>query len=343
VKTKRAQGAWISLPALALMAAAAVGCGGGHPASPGAGNTGGGGGGAAGASGQAGAGEGGAGSAGAAGTSPDAGACGPRNTQQAPVWMATSPSAMATIVDETGAPVAGQPAYITGINISSAPATTSATGAVSILTALTFTDPVFKYGDGINYAQLTVMAANGTNDYTVGGTMTLVTGKLSDKPAVALTPGTTAISGDVAVTVPAGGTVQIDPLVYDSADSQKLRTVPIPVGKLARNLGQAGTVADFALIYGVAPAETTFCPAVSVAVTLPHQTATAYNDLGWAPGTAVEFWVTTTDAGQIYAPFAGWSKMSDGTVSSDGTAVITASGPGQGFVFLETFAIRKGP
>ena len=65
------------------------------------------------------------------------------------------------------------------------------------------------------------------------------------------------------------------------------------------------------------------------------------NDLGWAPGTAVEFWIMTTDTGQEYAPYAGWAKMSDGAVSADGTRASTSSG--QGLRLLETFAIRRAP
>ena len=61
------------------------------------------------------------------------------------------------------------------------------------------------------------------------------------------------------------------------------------------------------------------------------------NDMGWAPGTAVEFWVMTIDSAQTYAPYAGWAKMSGGTVSTDGKSVSTT----EGFVLLQTFAIRK--
>jgi hypothetical protein len=35
--------------------------------------------------------------------------------------------------------------------------------------------------------------------------------------------------------------------------------------------------------------------------------------------------------------------MSDGIVSSDGATVTTSSGAKDGFVYLDTFAIRKAP
>jgi hypothetical protein len=93
---------------------------------------------------------------------------------------------------------------------------------------------------------------------------------------------------------------------------------------------------DFALLYGVSPEETPICPAAEISVALLHSTMTP-NDPGWAPGTAVEFWITTTDTGQTCAPYSGWTRTSDGVVSPDGTHVTTT----QGFLFLESFAIRK--
>ncbi len=90
----------------------------------------------------------------------------------------------------------------------------------------------------------------------------------------------------------------------------------------------------------MAPVDTTLCPPAKVTVTLPHAT-TSPNDLGWAPGTAVELWITGSDVGQTYAPYAGWRKMSDGVVSGDGATVTTLAG--QGFSVLEDFALRTAP
>ena len=59
---------------------------------------------------------------------------------------------------------------------------------------------------------------------------------------------------------------------------------------------------------------------------------------GWAPGAAVEFWVMTTDVGQTWAPYAGWRRISDGAVGNDGMHAATTDG--QGFDFLQTFAVR---
>lgn len=248
----------------------------------------------------------------------------------------------AAIVDETGAPVVGQPVYICGINICSSPTMTTASGTVSISTNLAMQKPAFKFGDTVSYAELAIPLTAATTDFTMTGTGKLATAKLAGKPGATLTPGADATSGDVTVSLVAGATVGIDTIIYDTSDNQKLRAVGIPLTNVGPVLapvtvGDGGTPAGFQLLYGVAPSETTLCPAAKVTVALPHTTMTP-NDLGWAPGTAVEFWIMTTDTGQTYAPYAGWAKMSDGVVSADGTSVATVDG--QGFIFLESFAIR---
>jgi len=286
-----------------------------------------------------------AGGAGAAGQGGAGGAasCAPRASYGGGETSMAGASVTATIVDETGAPVVGQPTYICGLDISSAPAITDSAGHVSISTTLTMKKPAFKYGDGVSYAELSIPLTAATTDFTAGGKV-LALGKLAGKPGALLAPGSSATSGDVTIVVPAGATVGIDPLVYDTADSQMFRAVAVPltnVGPVLDPVDVSGAPADFSLLYGVGPAETTLCPPAKVSVVLPHATAVAGNDLGWAPGTAVEFWITTTDTGQTYAPYAGWAKMSDGVVSADGSTATTLDGALEGFVFLESFAIRK--
>jgi hypothetical protein len=305
-------------------------------------------GGSAGTSGSAGA-AGSAGTSGSAGAAGNAGAggqsaCGPRGTYGGGETSQAGASVTANIADETGAPVAGQPVYITGLDISSAPSTTDSAGHVAIQTNLSMKKPAFKVGDGLAYTELAIPLTAASTDFSAGGQL-LAVGKLSNKTGATLTPGAPAISGDVTVAVPAGGSVGIDTLVYDTPDSQKLRTVGLPLANSGPVLASApaGVGAGFALLYGVAPSETVFCPAAKVTVALPHTTSFIGNDLGWAAGTTVEFWITTLDTAQTYAPYAGWAKMSDGVVSADGTSVSTADGPQEGFTFLENFAIRKAP
>jgi hypothetical protein len=45
-----------------------------------------------------------------------------------------------------------------------------------------------------------------------------------------------------------------------------------------------------------------------LSVAPPHLTATPNNDLGWAPGAAVELWVTNSSMEQSFSPYAGWAN-----------------------------------
>jgi hypothetical protein len=222
----------------------------------------------------------------------------------------TGRSVKAKIVDETGAPVAGQPIFICGLNVCTSappgqpPYATQADGTAIIATMLAEMKPAFKFGDAVSYAELAIPLTQSTIDFTNGGTAVIATGKLAGKPGAALTPGTSATSGDVTITLPAGSSVGINQLVYGTADQMLFRSVNIPLANVGPVLDpvlvdDAG--AGFGLLYGVAPAETTLCPAAQVTVSIPAS-------LGWTAGAAVEFWIMTTDTGQTYAPYAGWAK-----------------------------------
>jgi hypothetical protein len=286
-----------------------------------------------------------AGAAGSTGGAAGQAACGPHGTFGGGETSLTGLSATAAIVDEMGAPVAGQLIMLCGINLCEAPKVTGVDGKVTISTTLPLKRPAFRYGDGVKYAFLLAPLDGASTDFTTGGHV-LATGKLSDKPGATLTAGASATSGAVTVTVAAGGTIGINGLVYDTPESQKLRAVALPLSNLGPVVASAktpsGTPVTFSLVYGVSPIDTIFCPAAKVTVALPHATASP-NDLGWAPGTAVELWVAGADVGQADAPYAGWAKMSDGVVSADGATVSTKDGAQQGFVTLQTFAIRKVP
>jgi hypothetical protein len=261
---------------------------------------------------------------------PDGGtaACVPATPFDGGTQSLAGQSVTATLVDETGAPVAaGQPLFISGLDLSSSPGQVTSGGAASISNDLTEKLPAFKFGDAINYAEFAIPLITNATNFNNLGTGKLATARLSDKPGAALTAGADAVSGDVTVSIPAGAAIGIDTLIYTTADQQQLRTASIPL----TNLGQVlpATPTGFGLVFGVAPTETIICPRAKITVAVPAA-------LGWAAGSAVEFWVTTTDVGQTYAPYAGWARVSGGTVSADGK---TASST-DGFPVLENFAVR---
>ena len=237
---------------------------------------------------------------------------------------------IASLVDETGAVLpAGVPLFICGLDVCAAPAMTTGAASVSVSTSLSMKRPAFKFGDALTYAEFGIPLTTSATDFTTMGTGKLATAKLADSPGAALTAGAPATSGDVTITPPNGSTVSINLLVYATSSQQLFHAVSIPVTNAALLLPKAPT--GFALLYGVAPVETMFCPAAEVTVALPAS-------LGWQAGAAVEFWITTTDAAQTYAPYAGWALMSDGVVSANGKTATTT--PGQGFATLENFALR---
>lgn len=93
----------------------------------------------------------------------------------------------------------------------------------------------------------------------------------------------------------------------------------------------------FELLFGVAPSETLICPAAQVTIALPHHVQSP-NDFNWHAGAIVEFWTTTIDTGQTYAPYAGWRLISYGHVSVDG--MLVTSETWGGLNFLNNLAVR---
>ena len=245
-------------------------------------------------------------------------------------------SVSATVVDQNNTPVSGQPAFLCGLNICAAPQSTNASGSVTISTSMTMTRPAFHVGDGINYPIVAVqLPPNVTTNFG-----TLQSGAF---PALGsgspLTPGSVAVSGDVSLSIAPGAEVVIDTLEYSTSDEQKLRTVSIPVNVASAPLLPCQNC-GFELLYGVTPSETTICPAAQVTIALPHKVQSP-NDFDWPAGAIVEFWTTTIDPGQTYAPYAGWRLISYGHVSVDGTSVTSETWGGLNF--LNNLAVRLAP
>lgn len=231
-------------------------------------------------------------------------------------------SISATIVDGSG-PVANQPIFICGIDLCTPPSTTNASGVASLTTTIMMKKPAFKFGDALTYPEFVIDLPGGTSE--MFGTLTIAPFPATGEAIVA---GATATSNDVELTVPAGGTVDIDPFIYETPEQRQFKAVPIPVAGVGPVVDAIGT--GFELLYGVSPAESRLCPAADLSVP---------NTPGWTAGAAVEFWAMTIDAGQEYAPYGGWAKVSDGAVSADGMRVETTGG----ILLLENFAVRLKP
>jgi hypothetical protein len=191
--------------------------------------------------------------------------------------------------------------------------------------------PLFKFGDARAFAKLAIPVTAAQLDAMGNEALgTLTTAALPTNGAV-IAAGKASTSGDVTLTLPAGGVAVFDEIVYPDPVDQQLRAVTIPIDKAAEVL--AAAPAGIEQLYGVGPLETVFCPAAMV--TVPNADA-----VKWPAGTDVELWILGLDgASQEWAPYGGWLKVSDGKVSADGKTISTTTG----LPLLSTFGIRKKP
>jgi hypothetical protein len=233
-------------------------------------------------------------------------------------------SVQATLVDYNGNPLADLPIQVCGTDICFND-TSNATGQIFVNAASMMVKPALKYADGIIFARFGILlppeaVVTYPNPLEVARFPDLGTG-------APLAAGQSATSGDVTITVPPGGTIEVDTLIYDDPAEQAFRSVTIPSTKIPPAVDPSLMLE---LVFAVTPLETLFCPAAAVSVP---------NSLGWPAGTDVEFFVHGLEIGEEWAPYAGWAKASDGKVSADGSKIETASTGG--FNILSDFGIRR--
>ena len=227
-----------------------------------------------------------------------------------------------TVRDTKGAPVAASPIQLCGLD-ACLYGMTDAGGHVLVNANKTLKAPAFKYGDGLLFAKL---AAPITMASTVLPSVTTVA---LPETGVPFLPGGEAVSGGVRLSLPAGGAFVVDDLDYPKPEAQRFRAAALTAAQAAPALDPSLGVA---IVYGVAPIGTRFCPPAQV--TLP-------NSEKWPAGTEVEFLIHGLDTAQEDAPYAGWATASSGKVSADGAQIVTdAAG---GLRVLSTFGVRQKP
>ena len=229
----------------------------------------------------------------------------------------------ATVTDTSGAPLATLPVQLCGLNLCTN-AKTDQNGHVSIAAAgKSFSEPTFKYGDGLTFAKFATPVRMATMTVTPAITVAL------PKDGPSLAAGSEATSGDVTLALDPSTMIEIDTLIYDTPSAQQFRAARLETAMLPAAVDPA---LGLEVVYGAGPLETTFCPAAKLRVP---------NTAKWPAGTAVEVFVHGLDGGEVFAPYGGWAKASDATVTADGTTVETDAG--QGLRVLSTFALRKKP
>lgn len=217
-------------------------------------------------------------------------------------------SVTAVVQDLSGAPLGDLPIQVCGLDLCLY-FNTMPDGTVVANTNKMLKKPAIKYGDGLAYAKLGIVLTQAVTN--VG---TVHTEKLpASGPAI--TVGNAAFSGGLTIT-PAPGGIIFDELTYDTPDKQALRAVLLPIDKLT---GFVDPMMGLEIVYGTAPIETVFCGRAKASVP---------NTPNWPAGTAVEFYLFDTEVAQEFAPYIGWAKVSEGSVTADGMNVETASDGG---------------
>jgi hypothetical protein len=228
----------------------------------------------------------------------------------------------ATLLDVDDSPVEGQLVYACGVDICPPPKTSGADGHVVLsIGNKMLKQPAFKYGDGLLYGKFAAPLTDASTMFPKAYTPRL--------PDVGeqLVAGGDATSGGVTISLAPGTVIEHDVLAYDTCEAQAFRAASIPAGKEPAGLDPA---LGLELLYAVGPVDTFFCPAAKV--TVP-------NTLGWAAGTAVEFYVHGLSVGQEHVTYAEWAKISEGAVSADGKSISTLEGGG--LPVLSAFGVKK--
>jgi hypothetical protein len=216
----------------------------------------------------------------------------------------------ATIVDPSGAPVAGLPVSVCGTNLCTVPAKTAADGTVTVAACLPFARPALEVFADPVWAPFAALLPGTGPAYSLGR-VTVV--PLPAAGAV-LAAGTSASSGGVTLSLAPGTHVTFD-VTHQDANAQKLRAVAVPAAQLPPTLAGAVSAA-----WGLAPLDTRLDPPAQL--TVP-------NTPGWPAGAQVDFYLDGTDAASASppAPWGAWGLVGTGAVSADGKSIALAGLP----------------
>lgn len=201
--------------------------------------------------------------------------------------------------------------------------TTNSAGKTTVAPGVKLERPAFKYGDGFGYAKLAAaLGSDATQD--LGAIVALPLP--SDIEGAAFTTSGAVSNGDVTLILAHKTDIQHDLLTYSDEADRVFRSVQIP---LAQSTRAADPSLGFELAYALAPVSTVLCPPANLSVK---------NALAWDPGTAVEVFVQGLEVDEKWAPYAGWVKVAEASVSADGAAIETTSG---GIPILSSVALRR--
>jgi hypothetical protein len=202
------------------------------------------------------------------------------------------------IVDEQGQPTSSGLVQICGkdqcIN-----ADVPETGELAQRVMSSMVAPACKFGNGKSWGKLAIPLATGDTDF---GTLTTVTLPPFSAGA-ALEAGKSVSSGGVTLSLSDDARVEIDTLTYEDEREFGFRAARLPESTLEQ-LGQG-----FVLGFALAPVETHICPSPALSIE---------NSTDLPAGTELELFIHGLDVLEAWAPYAGWQKVGEGSVSDDG-------------------------
>jgi hypothetical protein len=230
-------------------------------------------------------------------------------------------SVSATIVDENGEPIADLAAFVCGTKICSLPVRTNAAGYVTIAFSDSIEKPAFKYGDGFEVGRFFPLLSEDAGDIALG---TIGTPRLPLEGAC-LSPGTTAESGNVRLSLAPDAMIELLPLDYPEPHQRTFRAAELPLS-LAPSALYAGE--GFGAIFALAPVGAVICPAATI--DLPNTPL-------YGAGTEVEILVHGADVEEEWAPYGLWRVVATGRVDETGERIETIDG---GLPVISDVAVR---
>ena len=269
------------------------------------------------------AGSGGAAGSGGSGGSKAAPDCakGPGYREAPMLWEAGTVTA--NLVGLDAAPAAGVECQLCGIDVCIAIVDSDADGNVTMQAGMPLDSPAFKVGDGLDYAKFALAFPEGTLEHVFAN---VLAAELTDTLQPFET-GAELASDAITVRFPPTGVAVVDKLSFPEPSQQTFRAVEIPGNRIA---SVTPSDLEVELLFATGPVDTELCPPAQV--TVP-------NRAGWEPGSEVEFWLHGSEViTEQWAPYAGWAKVSGGTVSDDGVSV--TSNADEGLPVLGVVGVR---
>ncbi len=205
------------------------------------------------------------------------------------------------IVDEQGDPTRAGLVQVCAKNVC-IDAAVSPSGKLEQTLDLEMDGPACKFGDGKEWGKLAIPIAAGDTEL---GTLTAV--RLPDyADGVPFAPGESATSAGVTLSLSDDAVIEYDLLTYE--DDSMLGFRAARLSDAALDQLEQGFVLGFVL----SPLETRICPSPALSIE---------NSVDLAPGTELELYILGLDVGEMWAPYAGWQKVGEGSVSDDGASL----------------------